>query len=186
MAKLIFVTILLSAALSAAYIDHAESYCILKPKEREYKRNLSALLDRGLFTLEQINTAIKTDSGSGLSAYVRAAAYDEMGKPKEAEAYLIKVKKDQGAYAKLTSNPATRLFLADIHLRLGQYDAVEALLPRLEFLLWDDRSLIDRAYYYIGMASYLQSGVMNNDFMIAAGRFEPATRIYVEHQEVSE
>lgn len=184
MARLLLIPLFFGYVLYAAYIDRSGSYTILKPKERDYKQALASLKDANIFTLAQINAAIKEDSRSGLSAFVRAVAYDGMGKGAAAEEYTALIEQDREEYARLVADPKTRLLLADIYLRQGRFEKVKTLLPRLEFLLWEDRRLVDRAYYYIGMADYLETGEMNNDFMIAAGRFEPATRIYIEKQEV--
>ena len=165
--------------LNADYIKDSEHYTLLTPKERQYKRQLMALNAAGAFSIEQINRAIKKD-GNGLSAFARAAAYDAAGDGAKAEAYADRIIKDKKVYAELKAIPDTRLFLADLYLRQGRFDEIEALLPKLEFLMWDDPRRVDRAYYYRGMAHYLKTGEFNNDYMIAAGRFDVARDIYLK------
>lgn len=179
MRRPLLVLILAVAAAFAAYIPDSGRYSLLTQKERSYKYQLMALNKSGAYTVEQINKAIKKDEG-GLAAFARLVAYDAMGKGAEAEASMARLESDKEALASIAAYPRTCLLLADISLRQGRFDAVEKLLPKLKFLMWDDRDLVDRAYYYRGMAHYLKTGEYNNDFMLAVGQFDKARDIYLE------
>jgi len=171
-------SVLMALSLGAAYIPDSGKYTLLSEKQRNYKTQMLVLTKAGLFSVDEVNEAIGKDTHAGLSAFVRAIAYDAAGEGEEAEAYTADVKKGSSDFIKITAMPEPRLVLCDIYLRQGRYDEIIALLPKLEFLLWDDRSQIDRAYYYRGMAHYLKTGEFNNDYLIAKGRFPVARDIY--------
>jgi len=174
----------IGALLSADYIPHSGDFTLLSMKERNYKVQMLTLSDASLFSVDEVNNAIKNDAGKGLSALVRALAYDAAGKEVEAEAYLKAVDRDEVDFIKMKALPQIRLLMCDIYLRQGRFDEIETLLPKLEFLLWDDRGQVERAYYYRGMAHYLKTGEFNNDYMVAKNRFPIARDIYnKEHKK---
>ena len=171
------------AMLYAAYLPNSAAYTLLSMKARHYKVPMAALSKAGLFSVGEINGAIKNDTKKGLSAFVRAVAYDAAGKGVQAEAYIKGVKEDENDFIKITALPEVRLLLCDIYLRQGRFNEIKTLLPKLEFLLWDDREQVRRAYYYLGMAHYLKTGSFNNDYKIAKNYYPVARDIYNESEK---
>jgi hypothetical protein len=171
-------------SLSAEYPPDNRFYIIEKQTlfsgadvQKDYKYYAKLLLDTKAFSKQEINEAINRDKKKGLSAFLRAVAYDRANDLKNAELATDQISDDTEAFAKLTEIVPIKLAIADLYLRQNKPKSIAILLPPKEFLGYESSYSLQAQYYY-GMAHYLETGEFNNYFLTAKNYFKPAKNIY--------
>lgn len=182
--KIVLTITSICISLTAAYLPENNFYSINKQstflgKEiyHNYKEYAKILLETGVFSKKELNDAINKDSKEGLSAFIRAVAYDRAKELKKAELNTALISKNSEEFSKLTEIIPIKLAIADLYLRQNKLKEISVLLPPEDFLGFE-KSYSLQAQYYTGMAYYLETGKFNNYFLNAKNYFKPAKIIY--------
>jgi len=172
--KYLLVLSLLFASVQSAYINNAEKYSLIKKRKEFYLYLVKDAYKNKAYTYKELEFALKNDSHLPLSDVLRLIAFDEM---KNIKKVIKHAKYIQNNSKLLKKYPPMALAVADILLRLGQYNKVEKILPREDVVLLKKDEKI-RAYYYIGLSKYLRDGTVGSAFKMSMNHYEVTKNIY--------
>lgn len=177
--KSILLSLLLSSFVFADYIPDSNKYSLL-PDGKGYMSLVKQAYKDKAYTKEELSQALASEDVYPLSDLFRTAAYDEVRDYNGLSNFSKNIIPTKDLLEKY---PPFALLLADIYLRIGEYNKVLLLLPREDIVLLPLK-LKNKAYYYRGMSKYLYDGEVSGEFKIIKNHFEVTRDIFYKMKKV--
>lgn len=175
--KKVFISILvIASSLMGDYITNSDKYSLLKRATDDYMKLVEKAHTAKAFTKEELQNGLSKEDFHPMSDFLRVLAYDESRAFQGIEKHIKNIPNDSELLKRF---PPLALAVADVMLRIGEYDLVLKMISREEIILLPKEQKY-QGYYYRALAKYLKNAEISQEFLIVKYHFKITKEIHKE------